>query len=71
MHTEGTVREVVYAGAQTRLVVDTDAGPHFSVDLLNTALDAVRIARGDRITLSWPRAACRELEEPPDMEESA
>ena len=71
VHADGVVREIVYAGAQTRVLVDIDAGPSFSVVLLNTAVVTVPLRRGDRITLSWSRASCRELHAPPDMEESA
>jgi putative spermidine/putrescine transport system ATP-binding protein len=71
VHTDGVVREIVYAGAQTRVLVDTDAGPTFSVVLLNTAPDAATVDRGDRVTLSWSRAACRELDVRSEMEESA
>jgi putative spermidine/putrescine transport system ATP-binding protein len=57
----GVVREVVYAGSQTRVVVDTDAGITMTALLLNVAVGRSEVQRGSRVTLSWPRDACRQL----------
>ena len=56
---EGTVREVVYAGAATRVVVDAVAGVSVSALVLNDAAGRAVVERGDRVTLSWPRSAAR------------
>jgi putative spermidine/putrescine transport system ATP-binding protein len=70
VHLDGTLREVVYAGSQTRLVVDGPDGANLSVTVLNSAVGSSGFRRGERLTLSWPRAACRELDVQPEMEES-
>jgi putative spermidine/putrescine transport system ATP-binding protein len=59
---DGVVRDVVYAGAVTRIVVDGPAGLTLSSTVLNTAgeLD-VSIRRGTQVTLSWPAAALRRI----------
>jgi hypothetical protein len=59
---DGVVRDVVYAGAVTRIVVDGPAGLTFSSTVLNTAgeLD-VSIRRGAEVTLWWPAAALRRI----------
>jgi putative spermidine/putrescine transport system ATP-binding protein len=61
-HMDGVVRDVVYAGAITRIVVDGPAGLTLSSTVLNTAgeLDA-SIRRGTEVTLSWPAAALRRI----------
>jgi putative spermidine/putrescine transport system ATP-binding protein len=61
-HIDGVVRDVVYAGAVTRIVVDGPAGLTLSSMVLNTAseLDA-SIRRGTEVTLSWPAAALRRI----------
>jgi putative spermidine/putrescine transport system ATP-binding protein len=58
---EGTVREVVYAGSSTRVVVDpmVDGAGSMSAVLLNDATQPRSVARGDRVTLSWPRSAAQ------------
>jgi putative spermidine/putrescine transport system ATP-binding protein len=48
---DGRVREVVYAGASTRLVVDLDAGGEL-VALASGEADA-EVRRGDRVRLAW------------------
>jgi putative spermidine/putrescine transport system ATP-binding protein len=58
---DGVVREIVYAGAETRVVADVDGGVTLSAVLLNVSVAATQVQRGDRVTLSWPRAAAREL----------
>ena len=55
----GTVREVVYAGAATRVLVDTAAGASVSALVLNDAAGRATVERGDRVTLTWPRSAAR------------
>jgi putative spermidine/putrescine transport system ATP-binding protein len=59
---DGVVREVVYAGADTRVVVDADAGVVLTALLLNSAVDGRLPNRADRVTLTWPRAAVHPLE---------
>jgi putative spermidine/putrescine transport system ATP-binding protein len=57
----GTVREIVYAGAETRVVVDA-AGVTLSALLLNVATHAPDLHRGDAVTLCWERAVARTIE---------
>jgi putative spermidine/putrescine transport system ATP-binding protein len=56
----GTVREVVYAGAESRLVVDA-AGATLSAVQLNSAPGRQPIGRGETVTLAWDPAALRVL----------
>jgi putative spermidine/putrescine transport system ATP-binding protein len=58
----GVVREVVYAGAETRVVVDADAGVVLTALLLNSAVDGHVPHRFDRVTLGWPSEAVHKLE---------
>jgi putative spermidine/putrescine transport system ATP-binding protein len=57
----GTVREIVYAGAETRVVVDA-AGVTLSALLLNVGTHAPELQRGDTVTLCWDRGAARTIE---------
>jgi putative spermidine/putrescine transport system ATP-binding protein len=53
----GTVADVVYAGAQTRLHVDTDAGVRMVAAVPNDGAGAQPgRSRGERVRLAWPRA---------------
>jgi putative spermidine/putrescine transport system ATP-binding protein len=52
----GTVVDVIYAGAQTRLHVDTDAGVRMIAAVPNTGADNPGRTRGERVRLVWPRA---------------
>jgi putative spermidine/putrescine transport system ATP-binding protein len=57
---EGTVREVVYAGATTRVVVVLDAGPELVALAPSEGGAAEVIARGERVRLVWrPQDAYR------------
>jgi putative spermidine/putrescine transport system ATP-binding protein len=67
---DGVVREIVYAGAETRVVVAADAGVTLSALQLNVSPDAVDLHRGDRVTLSWHRAAARVIEARPSTRPS-
>lgn len=60
---EGTVREIVYAGAETRTVVDVGNDVTLTVLLLNTSSDAVDFQRGDRVTVHWDRSAVRAIDD--------
>jgi putative spermidine/putrescine transport system ATP-binding protein len=60
---DGVVRELVYAGAETRVVVDA-AGAMLTALLLNVATATSPIQRGDAVRLAWHRSATRELEDP-------
>ena len=57
----GRIREIVYAGAQTRIVVDTDIGPSMTAVQLNSAQISSGWQRGDRVVLAWDRAAARAI----------
>ena len=59
VHVDGTVAEVVYAGAATRVVVDVGDGGRLAAVLLNTDVSGRTVGRGDEVTLSWHRAAVR------------
>ncbi|HEY9498642.1 MAG TPA: ABC transporter ATP-binding protein [Terrimesophilobacter sp.] len=61
-HIDGVVRDVVYAGSITRVVVDGPTGLTLSATVLNAAggLDA-GIRRGAEVTLQWPEAAFRRI----------
>jgi putative spermidine/putrescine transport system ATP-binding protein len=58
---DGVVDEVVYAGAETRVVVAADAGVTLTAVALN-ASDALPVARGERVRLQWPRDAAWVIE---------
>ena len=61
MTVEGTVREVAFMGASTRLVVDTAAGETLMVDRPSTEA-AAPVRLGDRTTLTIDTGRIRELE---------
>ena len=55
--TPGTVREAVYSGSASRIVVDLDAGGELVVvrpNVTTSARDAAEL-RGQRVTLAWRR----------------
>ena len=54
---QAVVREVVYAGAQTRIVADTPEGLVLTTLVLNSAASAADVRRGEPVTLSWNRGA--------------
>ena len=56
MQVDAVVRELVYAGSQTRVVADTGNGSTLVALVLNSP-PATSIHRGDEVTLSWDRAA--------------
>ena len=49
---EAVVREVVYAGAETRVVAEAH-GATLTALVLNVAADRSPVSRGDRVTLAW------------------
>ncbi|MFL6162344.1 MAG: ABC transporter ATP-binding protein [Jatrophihabitantaceae bacterium] len=59
---DGVVRELVYAGAETRVVVDTVRKLTLIALLLNTAEAGTDLHRGDPVTLCWQRSAVRVIE---------
>jgi putative spermidine/putrescine transport system ATP-binding protein len=59
---DGVVQEIVYAGAQTRVVVSADAGAVLTALLLNSGVEVRLPERFERVTLAWPRSAVHELE---------
>jgi putative spermidine/putrescine transport system ATP-binding protein len=60
---DGVVAEIVYAGAQTKVVADVPGGARLTALLLNVAPTATSLTRGDRITLCWHRSAERVLDD--------
>ena len=54
---QAVVREVVYAGAHTRIVADTPEGLVLTALVLNSAAPAADVRRGEPVTLSWNRGA--------------
>ena len=53
---DGVVAEVVYAGAETRLHVDLDAGTRMVAARPNAEGGRPEVAPGDRVRLVWHRA---------------
>jgi putative spermidine/putrescine transport system ATP-binding protein len=56
----GTVREIVYAGAATRVVVEA-AGALLAAVLLNVTADPAPPRRGDPVLVTWHRGAARRI----------
>ena len=52
---DGVVAEVVYAGAETRLHVDLDAGTRMVAARPNAEGGRPEVAPGDRVRLAWHR----------------
>jgi putative spermidine/putrescine transport system ATP-binding protein len=61
VHVEGTVREIVYAGAESRVVVDAPACGTVTSVRLNVAADAHELRRGDSVVASWSRSSARRI----------
>lgn len=65
---DGVVTEIVYAGAESRVLVDVGGGetepPLLTALRLNAAGADHSLERGSRVTLAWPRLAVRRLEGP-------
>ncbi len=58
---QGTLAEVVYAGASTRFLVDLDAGTQVTSVAANDRRATATAARGDRVGVRFAREHCREL----------
>jgi putative spermidine/putrescine transport system ATP-binding protein len=58
---DAVVREVVYAGAETRIVAEAH-GTTLTALVLNVALQHLPVQRGDRVTFAWPAAAVNEID---------
>jgi putative spermidine/putrescine transport system ATP-binding protein len=67
----GRIREIVYAGAQTRIVVDTDAGPSMTAVQLNSEQVRPGWHRGDNVVLAWHRGAARAISPRPQSSDPA
>jgi putative spermidine/putrescine transport system ATP-binding protein len=59
---DGVVREVVYAGPATRVVVDIAPDLTLAALILNVEAGAARFTRGQSVTLSWDAAASRQVD---------
>lgn len=59
---DGVVREIVYAGAETRVIVDTEVGASLTALVLNSAGPALDLSRGARVVLAWSPDATRLLD---------
>jgi putative spermidine/putrescine transport system ATP-binding protein len=59
---DGVVREVVYAGPATRVVVDVEPDLTLAALILNVEAGAARFTRGQSVTLSWDAAASRQVD---------
>ena len=57
---DAVVREVVYAGAETRVVTEAH-GTTLTALVLNVAAGAHAVGRGDRVTLTWSPDATTQL----------
>jgi putative spermidine/putrescine transport system ATP-binding protein len=62
VHVDGVVREVVYAGPATRVVVDVEPELTLFALILNVEAGAARFTRGQSVTLSWDAAASRQVD---------
>jgi putative spermidine/putrescine transport system ATP-binding protein len=65
---DGVVREVVYAGPVTRVVVDVAPGLTLAALVLNFEVGATRFTRGQSVTLGWDGAATRRVDSSDDKE---
>jgi putative spermidine/putrescine transport system ATP-binding protein len=65
---DGVVREVVYAGPATRVVVDVDADLTLAALILNVEAGAARFTRGQPVTLGWDAAAGRRVDSSAEKE---
>src|SRR5436190_20114798 len=59
---DGVVREVVYAGPATRVVVDVAPDLTLAALTLNVEAGAARFTRGQSVTLGWDGAATRRVD---------
>ncbi|HZC69838.1 MAG TPA: ABC transporter ATP-binding protein [Jatrophihabitans sp.] len=59
---DGVVREVVYAGPATRVVVDVAPDLSLAALLLNVEAGATRFTRGQEVTLGWDGSAARRVD---------
>jgi putative spermidine/putrescine transport system ATP-binding protein len=59
---DGVVREVVYAGPATRVIVDVEPELTLAALILNVEAGAARFTRGQSVTLSWDAAASRQVD---------
>jgi len=59
---DGVVREVVYAGPATRVVVDVDVDITLAALILNVEPRAATFTRGQPVTLTWDAAASRRVD---------
>jgi putative spermidine/putrescine transport system ATP-binding protein len=60
---DAVVREVVYAGSETRVVADGPGSPLTAV-VLNISADGAGVNRGDRVTFAWPASATNVIDQP-------
>jgi putative spermidine/putrescine transport system ATP-binding protein len=61
---KGTVRDTVYAGSETRVVVDTDRGASLTALVLNTS-SPQHVERGQQVRLAWQPSAARVIDDRP------
>jgi len=59
---DGSVREVVYAGPATRVIVDVEPELTLAALILNVEAGAAKFTRGQSVTLSWDAAASRQVD---------
>jgi putative spermidine/putrescine transport system ATP-binding protein len=62
VHVDGIVREVVYAGPATRVVVDVAPDLTLAALTLNVEAGAARFTRGQSVTLGWDASAVRRVD---------
>jgi putative spermidine/putrescine transport system ATP-binding protein len=70
VQTTGTVTEVVYAGAETRIVVRLDVGDSMTAVRPSTA-GKQEVARGERVDLAWSRSDVADLASPAAVADQA
>jgi putative spermidine/putrescine transport system ATP-binding protein len=59
---DGVVREIVYAGAETRVVVEGPNDLSLAALVLNASIRSGGLERGQQVTLAWDRAAAKVIE---------
>jgi len=58
---DAVVREVVYAGSETRIVTDAQSSTLTAL-VLNVATDGAGVHRGEHVILTWPATATTVLD---------
>jgi putative spermidine/putrescine transport system ATP-binding protein len=68
IRTDAVIREIVYAGAATRIVAEVNSDLTLAALVLNVEAGGARFTRGQPVILGWAGSAARPVELPPDKE---